>query len=66
MSDDKRHKEKERDDVMTSDDKAEVKARLEKAWDALEDQPSTAPGFEGATPRKLAKALFNLGRKGEG
>ena len=58
MSGDKRHKEKEREDVMTSEEKAEVKARLEKAWDALEDRPS-----EGAAPRKLARALFNLGRR---
>ena len=57
---------KEREHVRTPEDKAEAKVRLEKAWDALEDQPSRAPGFDGATPRKLARALFNLGRKGQG
>lgn len=55
--------QKEREDVMTPEEKADAKARLEEAWDELEEQPSEAPGFEGATPRKLARALFNLGRK---
>ncbi len=54
---------KEREDVMTPEEKADAKARLEEAWDELEEQPSEAPGFEGSTPRKLARALFNLGRK---
>ena len=48
---------------MTPEEKAEAKARLEKAWDELEERPSEAPGFDGATPRKLARALFDLGRK---
>ena len=56
-------KRKEREDVMTSEEKAEAKARLEEAWDEMEERPSEAPGFEGATPRKLARALFRLGRK---
>ena len=54
---------KEREDVMTPEEKAEAKARLEEAWDEMEERPSEAPGFDGATPRKLARTLFNLGRK---
>ena len=58
-------KRKEGEDVMTPEEKAEAKAkaRLEEKWDEMEEEPSEAPGFEGATPRKLARALFNLGRK---
>ena len=40
-------KRKEREDVMTPEEKAEAKARLKKAWDELENEPSEAPGFEG-------------------
>ena len=60
MSDDKRKEEKEMADGegVQADD-----VDLKEKWDALEDQPSEAPGFEGATPRKLVRALFNLGRK---
>ncbi len=56
-------KRKEREDVMTPEEKAEAKARLEEAWDEMENRPSEAPGFDGATPRKMARALFKLGRK---
>lgn len=58
--------ERKKDDpseVYTEEMKAEDLARLKKKWDEMEDQPSQAPGFEGATPRKLARALFKLGRK---
>ena len=57
---------KKREDMMTPEEKAEAdaKARRAEKWDAVEERPSEAPGFEGATPRKLARALFNLGRKG--
>lgn len=55
--------EKEKDVRYTEDMKAEDRARLEKAWDEMENEMAEAPGFEGATPRKLARALFNLGRK---
>lgn len=58
--------ERKQDDpseVYTEEMKAEHLARLEEKWDEMENEPSEAPGFEGATPRKLAKALFGLGRK---
>ena len=54
---------KEREDVMTLKEMAEMWARLEESWSAQWDGPSKAPGFAGATPRKLAKALFKLGRE---
>lgn len=37
--------------------------RLAKSWSEQYDVPSEAPGFEGATPQELARALLNLGRK---
>ena len=35
---------KEPEDVMTPEEKAEVKARLERAWDEMEERPSEARG----------------------
>lgn len=43
--------------VPEADESAEARG-LEVAWDELEEEPSEAPGFEGATPRALARALF--------
>ena len=41
---------KEHEGVMTKEEKAEAKARLKEAWDEIENNPSEAAGFEGATP----------------
>lgn len=38
---------------------AEAKAEFSAKW----DQPSQAPGFEGATPQELARAVFRLVRQ---
>jgi len=43
--------------VLTEADEAEVQPRLERSWSEKYDVPSQAPGFEGATPQALAKAL---------
>ena len=44
--------------ILTEADEAEVQAQLERAWSEKYDVPSEAPGFEGATPQDLARALF--------
>ena len=50
------------DGVFMPSMKAEDLARLKKAWGEQWDHPSEAPGFEGATPQALARALFNFGK----
>ena len=51
--------------VLTEADEAERQARLERAWSEKYDMPSEAPGFEGATPQALARALFRRVKKME-
>ena len=55
--------DKSKDGEMTPEGTAEVTVRVEREWDAFEEAPSDVPGFEGATPRKLARAPLNLGRR---
>ena len=54
-----RKKRREQESVDGSPPPALTEAeRLEQAWSEKYDVPSEAPGFEGATPQALARALF--------